>query len=100
MSKFQVAEGRQKQASDEAIYYTITTTNWASSPVVSSVKAYEMATETEVTSTVLNGSSSVDGDVITLPIVYCLTEDELYRVEVIFTSNAATYYCYIIIRCI
>ena len=48
----------------------------------------------DVTSTVTSGSSSVSGDVITLPIIKSLTDGHKYRVEVKFTAGGNIWECY------
>jgi hypothetical protein len=85
------------QGNDESIVYSITTTSWGSTPVVVAVKAYDVTggTREDVTDTVLSGSSSVDGDVITLPAVGGLTPGKMYRIEVQFTSGGNTFEPYI-----
>ena len=82
----EVTQGKLYQGVDEQIVYSLTTTNWASSPTSPSVKAYDASDGyTDVTATVLSGSASVAGDVITLPKVKSLTLGHLYRIEVQFT---------------
>jgi len=76
------------QGVDEEIVYTLTTTPWGSSPTDVSVKAYDVENSHEdVTSTVLSGSSSITGDVITLPTLKSLVANKTYRIEVKFTSG-------------
>ena len=76
------------QGIDEQIVYTLTTTPWGSSPIGVSVKAYDMSVPyTDITATVLSGSPTVAGDVITLPILKSLTEGKTYRIEVKFTAG-------------
>ena len=84
----QVQERNILQGIDEQIVYTITTTPWGSTPIGVSVKAYDVDNAfADVTATVLSGSASVAGDVITLPIMKSLTEGRRYRVEVRFTAG-------------
>ena len=99
MSIREVAEGVQTQGADEKITYTITTTNWASSPgSVSQVVKDEDGTD--VTSSVTSGSTSVSGDVITLKAISSLTAGTRYRCEVQFTAGSgAPYECYFWINC-
>ena len=84
-----VIEGEQWQGEDEQIAYSITTTPWGSSPSnVAVVVKDESAAFADVTSTVMPaGSASVNGDVITLPILKSLTRGHRYRVEVKFTVS-------------
>ena len=76
------------QGVDEQIYYSITTTPWGSTPTSIAVVAYDEADESNVSATVLSGSASATGDVITLPIVKALTVLHNYRIEVKFTTSA------------
>lgn len=95
-----VAEGMQYQGADEQIVYSLTTTNWGSSPSSPSVKAYDIGDgHKDVSSTVLDGSPSVVGDVITLPKVKSLTAGHRYRIEVQFTigTGATPFEAYIVI---
>jgi hypothetical protein len=87
MSIREVAEGRQTQGVDEKITYTITTTNWASSPTSSSMVVKDAA-DNNVSSTVTSGSTTESGDVITLTPINALVRDESYRVEVKFTAES------------
>jgi len=81
-----VAEGLQYQGVDEQIAYSLTTTTWGSTPSTITVEAYdESADYADVSSTVLSGTASVDGDVITLPTLKSLTDGHKYRVEIKFT---------------
>ena len=94
-----VAEGVQRQGVDELLYYSVTTTPWGSTPASVTVVAKDITDPyniTTVTGTVLSGSASVNGDVITLPAVTALTAGHKYKVEVKFTdSNSNVWECYI-----
>lgn len=91
----EVSEGKRYQGVDEQIVYTLTTTQWGSSPTSPSVAAYDVTNnEATVTSTVLSGSASVSGDVITLPTLKSLTLGHVYRVEVQFTSGGSVFEAY------
>ena len=84
----QTKERNIVQGIDEEIVYTLTTTPWGPTPIGVSVKAYDMSDPwTDVTATVLSGSASVVGDIITLPILESLTEGKRYRIEVKFTAG-------------
>ena len=87
----EVKEGKQYQGVDEYIAYNITTTPWGSTPTSVAVKAFLMGNPgtkgTDVTATVLTGSASVTGDIITLPALSALTLGRVYRVEVKFTCS-------------
>lgn len=89
MSKREVLEGIQYQGEDEEIVYTLTTTNWISSPTSPSVVVKERDGE-DVTSTVMpTNSPSVSGDVITLSPLKSLTVGKEYRVEVSFQAGGS-----------
>jgi len=86
----EVVEGKLYQGIDEQIVYSLTTTPWGSSPSGVSVKAYDASDGyADVTTTVLSGSASATGDVITLPKVKSLTLGHLYRIEVQFTVTGS-----------
>lgn len=90
-----VKEGRQIQGTDEKIVYTITTTPWGTSPSsLTAVVKDESASNLDVTSTVMPGTPTAVGDVITLPQLKSLTVDHLYRVEVKFDAAGNTFECY------
>lgn len=86
----EVKEGTLSQGVDEQVYYKLTTTPWGSTPTSIAVTAYSLSAgaHTDVTSTVLSGSASATGDVITLPKMASLTLGTLYRVEVKFTVSS------------
>lgn len=81
----EVAEGLQVQGEDERIAYTLDVSNYGSSPT--SVSVVVKRGGEDVTSTVTTGSSSVAGNVITLPVIHSLVPDAIYRVEVKFTVS-------------
>ena len=85
------------QGEDESIVYTITTTNWGSTPTAVSF-AVKDATRglrrRDVTATVMPGVATVLGDVITLPALASLTPFIKYRIEVKFTAGGNTYEAY------
>ena len=97
----EIAEGTQYQTSDERQAYTITTTNWVSSPTSPSVTAYdESANDKDVTSTVYpTNSPSVSSDVITLSLLRALTRGHTYRIEVQFTVASSIYECFFRVKC-
>jgi hypothetical protein len=97
----QMKELSISQGVGESIIYTLTTTPWGSNPTVDSVIVYDVTnnTRTNVSSTVLNGTSSVSGDIITLPILYNLTVKNRYRLEVTFTVSGNIVCAYIFIVC-
>ena len=99
MSIREVVEGRQTQGEDEKITYTITTTNWASSPT-SPAMVVKNKKGTDVSTTVTSGTISATGDVITLKPINALVSDESYKVEVQFTGGSGTpWECYFWIDC-
>jgi hypothetical protein len=99
MSIREVAEGRQVVGEDEAVTFTITTTNWASAPASPSMVVKDAA-GTDVSATVASGSITANGDVITLKEIASLVKDESYRVEVQFTAGSgAPWECYFWIDC-
>ena len=90
MTTREIVEGLQFQGADEQVVYTLTTTNWGSSPTSTSATIWTANTDetfTDVTSTKMTGSTSVSGDIITLPTVISLVAGTLYRVEVKFTVS-------------
>jgi len=92
--RLQVKEIDLKQGVDEEIAYTLTTTPWGSTPSDVAVTAYEGSSFTVVTSTVLSGSPSINGDVITTPVVKSLTAGKAYRIEIKFTVGGNIMECY------
>lgn len=100
MSVLEVQEGLQKQTSSETIVYSITTTNWISSPTSPACVVYDEETETDVTPTVMPANSpSVASDKITLSPLTALTKGRVYRVEVTFVVGASTYEFYFRVFC-
>ena len=99
MSVREVVEGIQIQGEDEAVTYSVTTTNWASSPSGVTVVVKDVDAGTDVTGDVTSGSVSVAGDIITLPEISGLTAGTLYRVEIQFTAGEfAPAECFFFIR--
>lgn len=52
----------------------------------------------DVTSTVMTGAASVEGNVITLPVIHSLTAGVIYRCEVKFTIDGNVLEAYVYIR--
>lgn len=98
MIRREVLGGKRLQGTDEAIAYNVTTTPWGSSPTSIAVKAYELPGLTDVSATVLAGSASATGDVITLPILSALTAGITYRVEVKFTCSGNIFEAYFFVE--
>lgn len=95
-----ITQGRQSQGADEEIVYTLTTTNWGTSPSSVTVKAYDLSNASaDVSTTVLSGSASVSGDVITLPTVKSLTAGRIYQIEVKFTAGGSVFETPFIVLC-
>lgn len=90
--KREVIESPITQGVGESLAYPVTTTPWGSSPTSVVVKLYEGATDRSAT--MLSGSASVLGDVITTPKVTGLTAGHEYRLEVQFTCSGNTYETY------
>lgn len=100
MTSLEVVEGIQEQSASEEITYSITTTNWGSSPSSVSAVAYEEGNTTAVTSIVFPvNSPSVNGDIITLSALKALTRGKTYRIEVKFTSGGNIFECYFRVKC-
>lgn len=95
-----VKESPQPIGEDEVLKFSLTTTPWASSPASVSVVAKDITTDnwTVVTSTILSGSASATGDVITWPSIQTVTAGHKYRVECKWTSGSSTYKCYLILE--
>ena len=83
-------ESPMAQGVDEIVAYNLTTTPWGSSPTSPVVKIYDSA-GTDVSSTNLTGSATVNGDVITTPAVKTLTNGNRYKMQVKFVSGGNTY---------
>lgn len=97
----EVQEGTQYQTSDEQLAYSITTTNYGSSPTSVAIVAYDEHTNTDVTSTVIPGDESISGDVITLPLLKALTKGHSYRIEVKFTDSSSNIWeCCFTVKCV
>lgn len=99
MTTREVKEGKQPQGVDESVAYTLTTTPWGSTPTSVAVTAYDITAgaHTDVSTTVLTGSASTVGDVITTPKVGGLTAGNVYRIEVKFTVSGNTFEAYFVI---
>lgn len=91
-----VKESPVVQGADEQLAYTVTTTPWGSSPSSPVVKLYT-DTGTDVSATLLSGSASATGDVITTPYVTGLTANTTYRLEVKFTCSGNIFETFCII---
>lgn len=96
-----VKESPLEQGRDEEKVYSLTTTPWGSSPTNVVITAYDAsASFADVTSTVLSGSPSVSGDVITLPTLKSLTLGHWYRVEMMFTAGGHVHETHLDVFCV
>jgi hypothetical protein len=89
----EIKEGLQYIGEDEIIVYTLTTTPWGSNPGVATAKIFEVDgdTLTDRSSTLMTGSVSTSGDVITLPSISSCTAGNDYRVEIQFVCSGNTF---------
>jgi hypothetical protein len=95
----EVVEGIQHQGVDEEIAYSVTTTPYGPGPTNVAIVAKDVTNSyLDVSSTVLTGSSSVVGDVITLPKLKGLTLNHLYRIEVKFSSGGDIFEPYFLVQ--
>lgn len=96
----EVKESKLLQGADEKIAYQLTTTPWGSTPTSVAVKCYDITTgaRTDVTSANLSGSASVNGDIITCPVLQSLTAGNWYRLEIQFVSGGNTWEAYAVIQ--
>ena len=100
MSSRECAEGIQRQGENETITYTITTTNWESSPTSPSMVVKDSDGTVVTTTAAPSGSITATLDVITLKPITALTIGEKYTVEVQFTCGAGNpFECYFYIDC-
>jgi len=96
----EVIEGTQLQGEDERIAYTINTAPWGGTPSgVAVVAKDKSANYAVVTGTVLSGSASVNGDVITCPVLGSLVRGHSYRIEVFFVSGGQILEPYFNVKC-
>lgn len=84
------------QGEVEEITYAFYTTVWGSSPSNPVVKVYDITdgTREDVSDVVLSGTSSINGDLITLPKVKSLTPGKIYRIEVQFSAEGDVFETY------
>ena len=85
-----------KQGEDEQIAYYFSSTPWGSNPSNVSAKIYD-SHNVDKSSTCLSGTCSVNGDVITIPVVKALVVEETYRLEVKFTCSGNIFEAYCVI---
>jgi len=87
-----VNESPQRQSPQESISYSITTTPWGSTPTSITLTVYDVTVpgvETDVTDSVVAGSNSAAGDVITTKRIGSLTLGHDYRADVLFTDSGS-----------
>lgn len=85
------ATGHKVQGVDEKIIYTIDMASWGvSTPTSPSATVYDITggTYDDVTSTVMpSGAATVNGSIVTLPLLQALELGHMYRVEVQVTGG-------------
>lgn len=95
----EVAEGERPQGENESLPYTLTVTEWGSSPTATSCTVKDRtAGGVDVTTSVTTGSTSVASDTITLPLIHSLVPGHVYRVYVQFTVSGGDWEAYFDIR--
>jgi hypothetical protein len=85
------------QGEDERIRYRIVTTRWGSDPANIVVRVYDSA-GVDVTATKMTGSHSVEGDMISLPLLHSIPVGKQYRVDVKFDAAGNTFEYYFLVR--
>ena len=83
----QIKESPIAHGEDEQVAYTLTTTPWGSTPSSVAVAIKQLPGLTDTSATNLSGNASVNGDVITTPVVKSLVSGAQYRLEVKFTVS-------------
>ena len=96
----EVTSGRQPQGASEIQPWTVTTTAWGSTPTSPSVVAYDITDGSRllVSGSVLSGSPSVSGDIITTPCILSLSPGHLYRFDVGFQTGGKTLWAYFVLE--
>ena len=91
MSSLEVIEGLREQGQDEWVPYKVNTTPWGGSPSSPSIKAYDEADWSDVTTTVFpTNEPTTSSDDVVLSLFGDLTLNHTYRVEVQCTIGTAT----------
>jgi len=90
-------ESPLEQGSVEKVAYQLTTTPWSSSPTSPAVRC--MVNGGNADSNLLSGSASVNGDVITTPLVQNLVGGATFRLEIEWLSGSVKYEAYGLIEC-
>ena len=86
----QIVESPLVQGEDEQIAYSLDTTPWGGYTSGESVKLFD-DTGTDVTATLLSGSASADGDVITTPLVISLVSGTRYKLDILWVYAGNTF---------
>ncbi len=98
--QLEVVEGLRHQSADEQLIYTITTTNWASTPTTPVVAAYVEPSLTDVTTTVFpTNTPTVASNTISLSPLKSLVKGFTYRIEVKFTAAGSIWECFFRVKC-
>lgn len=90
----------ERQRPDERVAYSITLDSSYSSPSSAACKLYDVtdpSAETNVSATKLLGSASVNGQVLTTPLVISLVAGRTYRLECQFVSGGNTFEPYLML---
>lgn len=93
----EVVEGTQGQGVNESVSYVIPSDPWGNAPTILGITARDVTLGgVDVSSTVLSGTWSVAGNVMTLQPVSALTANHLYRIDVQFqTDDGNVFGCYL-----
>jgi hypothetical protein len=88
------------QGENEKIVYEVDTTSWGANPsdVVISAEVWSGGMWSDVSGDVMEGSASVEGNVITLPVVKNLVSGKAYRINILFTSGGLVFEPYLMIH--
>jgi len=102
MNRLFVISGAKTQRIGESVAYQFYTTPWGSTPTSLTVEVWDVTSspEEDVTATVLLGSASADGDLVTCPNLYNLSENHRYRLDVYFDAGENTFAVPILVRAI
>lgn len=91
MDKLTIAEGEQEQASDESRVYSVNVSKWTTGPSSAQVNAYDITNASlDVTGTILSGTPSVSGAVITWPLLQSLSVNHAYDIKITFAHGSNT----------
>jgi hypothetical protein len=80
---------------DEEVQFSINFANWGGDPSSPSTKLYDIHDEfTDVSSTMLSGSASESGDIVTTPTIKLLEENVSYMMITQVTISGQKMSCY------